>query len=364
MIINKFALDGRDDYIGFTYNGQHSSEFRVIRVNSGSRYETTLIPTPKDTTIDVPGRDGLYYVTSKYQQRTIPVSIAFDDLYDEDIANIKKWLAPQTEGELWFDEDPYKQYTAKITSSPKLSWIAFDDPEKGRVYKGEGTIQFVCYYPWASSRFRNLKEVYQDIYGTEDPSQLSPSIALPRGWEIASGLQEKENIEKTFDYATQTASQVYVYNAGNIATPWQMAFSIQQSSSTQENTGQDIIENQDTQQNSTNTTTSSIQKIEYFRKTENGEVSVGRLYIDVNQLTGNKCFLIDTNLHLLLEIEMPTEPGTYKQTGNVYNYAIVGGEFFNIEPGEGYLQFSPSGGTKINFQPAVEGNIFYNYLYY
>ena len=344
-VINKYALEGRDDYIGFTYNGHHSSEYRIVRVNSGSRYETSLVPTPKDTTIDAVGRDGLYYVTSKYQQLTIPVNIAFDDLYDEDIRNLKEWLSSKTEGELWFDEDPYKQYSAKITSNPKLSWIAFDDPVKGRVYKGEGTIQFICYYPWATSRFRNLSEVYRDVYGVEDPSTLNPPVSLPRGWETASGLEAKRVLEttgtgKTFDYIKQGTSEALVYNAGNIAAPCQLPFSL---------------------------VAKGIQKIEYFKGTDtSSSSSLGRLYIDTSQLynTTEEAFLLDSKLHLLLGIKMPNSPGTYIQTGNVYNYAIVGGDFFDIEPGEGTIKLNPRDTTYVIFQPAVAGNIVYDYLYY
>lgn len=360
-VINKYALEGRDDYIGFTYNGHHSSEYRIVRVNSGSRYETSLVPTPKDTTIDAVGRDGLYYVTSKYQQLTIPVNIAFDDLYDEDIRNLKEWLSSKTEGELWFDEDPYKQYSAKITSNPKLSWIAFDDPIKGRVYKGEGTIQFICYYPWATSRFRNLSEVYKDVYGVEDPSTLinpstlKPLVSLPRGWEKASGLEAKRILEttgtgKTFDYIEQEKSEASVYNAGNIATPWQLSFSL---------VPKDTQEIEDFK--------GGIQKIEYFKGTDtSSSSSLGRLYIDTSQLydTEDKAFLLDSKLHLLLGIEMPSSSGTYIQTGNVYNYAIVGGEFFDIEPGEGIIKLNPSDATYVIFQPAEKGNIVYDYLYY
>ena len=347
-VINKYALEGRDDYIGFTYNGHHSSEYRVVRVNTGSRYETSLVPTPKDTTIDAVGRDGLYYVTSKYQQLTFSLNIAFDDLYDEDIRNLKEWLSPKSEGELWFDEDPYKQYSAKITSNPKLSWIAFDEPTKGRVYKGEGTIQFICYYPWASSRFRNLSEVYKDVYGVEDPSTLNPVVLLPRGWEAASGLEAKKVLETAgtgivFDRATNSgnfASSASVYNAGNIAAPWQLAFSL---------------------------ANKGVQKIEYFKgEGTSSSDSLGRLYIDTEPLYNSteQAFLLDAKLHLLLGIEMPGSPGTYIQTGNVYNYAIVGGDFFNIEPGQGTFKFNPSGGTNIIFQPDMPGNIVYDYLYY
>jgi phage-related protein len=57
------------DYIGFTYNNVHSSDLGIVRVNNGSRFEENLLPTIKDKTVEVPGRDGVYYFGSQYTQR-------------------------------------------------------------------------------------------------------------------------------------------------------------------------------------------------------------------------------------------------------------------------------------------------------
>jgi phage-related protein len=51
---------------------------------------------------------------------------------------------------LIFDEYPYKTYSAKVTGQASLKHIVFE-LEEGRVYRGEGTIQFTCYYPYAHS---------------------------------------------------------------------------------------------------------------------------------------------------------------------------------------------------------------------
>ena len=46
------ALKG--DYIGFTYNGIHSSDLGIIRVSGGDRYEEELLPEIEEITVDVP----------------------------------------------------------------------------------------------------------------------------------------------------------------------------------------------------------------------------------------------------------------------------------------------------------------------
>jgi hypothetical protein len=35
----------RGDYIGFIYNGKHSSELGIVRTSNGSRFDENLLPT-------------------------------------------------------------------------------------------------------------------------------------------------------------------------------------------------------------------------------------------------------------------------------------------------------------------------------
>ena len=140
------------DFIGFTFNGCHSSEFNIYSVSDGSRYQDNLVPNPIDYTEQVPGGVGQYYFGSDMDIKEFPLSIAYDNLSELQVRELRNWLAPDTVGELIFDERPYKTYTAKISTSPSLSFICFDKynsntGKKERVYKGEGSINFVCYYP-------------------------------------------------------------------------------------------------------------------------------------------------------------------------------------------------------------------------
>jgi phage-related protein len=59
----------KGDYIGFTFNGVHSSDLGIVRVSNGSRFDENLLPTIKDKTVEVSGRDGAYYFGSQYTQR-------------------------------------------------------------------------------------------------------------------------------------------------------------------------------------------------------------------------------------------------------------------------------------------------------
>jgi hypothetical protein len=56
----------QNDFVGFTFNGIHSSELGILRTSEGSRFNENLLPTIQDKTVQVPGGDGTYYFGSYY----------------------------------------------------------------------------------------------------------------------------------------------------------------------------------------------------------------------------------------------------------------------------------------------------------
>lgn len=138
-----------EDFIGFTYNGKHCiRDFDIYRTSDGSRYNDNLVPSMTDKTADVPGSDGQYFFQTTHKNRQFSVSIAFDHLTEQKYREMRTWLDGKEIHDLVFDEAPYKVYSAKVTGTPQLKTICFYEEEQ-RVYKGEGTIQFTCYWPYA-----------------------------------------------------------------------------------------------------------------------------------------------------------------------------------------------------------------------
>jgi phage-related protein len=59
------------------------------------------------------------------------------------------WLNEPNIKPLFFDETPHKVYSAKVTGKVTAKVVIFDDETNGRVYKGDGSITFTCYFPFA-----------------------------------------------------------------------------------------------------------------------------------------------------------------------------------------------------------------------
>lgn len=315
----------KEDFLDLSYNDTWASEMGLIKVSTGKRQDDEILPASKDTTIDVPGSDGVYYLNSKFQQKEFTINFAYDGLKERDILAIREWLAPKKECQLIFSERPYKYYMAKPKSAPKLSYIAFDDTDGTRVYRGEGTVQFVCYYPWARSISRFKKDLI-DMGATEQ--QLAESGLL----------SEEKRAAEIF-----LAGALPCNNYGQMPTPFKFFFEVNPDATT---------------------VTGNYAAISI---SQNGDV-LGQLWLDrtANWATG-KTYLLDSESHLILSVKnvkYENNKLTYdieESNGNaiIMNGAIVAGDFFNLPVGESIFTVDSSG-----FFTPRNGYFLYDYLYY
>ena len=189
------------DFVGFTYNNIHSSDLGIVRVSDGSRFNENLLPTIQDKTVQVPGGDGTYFFGSYYTQKQFTVSFAFDKMTEEQLALFKKTFGDKKIHSLIFDELPFKVYQAKVTGTASIKHLAFSEGATNRVYKGEGSIQFTAYNPFATSRYKILDQ-YSDY-----TNQIE--------WANASGILTKDE-QKAYevDYVSYGRSSIVLHNPG------------------------------------------------------------------------------------------------------------------------------------------------------
>ena len=191
-----------DDLTGFKFGDYHSSQFGLIRVSNGSRYNEYLLPTLKNTTTDVPGMEGTLYFGTQKTTRSFQVDMAFDSLTEEDIRDIREWLTGAHS--LIFDERPYIQYMCILNSAPQLKYLTFEENGE-RIYKGELSVNFVSYLPYGYSI---EEKKFIDDFLDENFEE----------WSNASHLAYKNFYEgeTLHTYDKFEGNNVYVYNGGDV----------------------------------------------------------------------------------------------------------------------------------------------------
>lgn len=294
------------DFCGFQFNGVHSSDLNILRVSNGSRYDDDLVPAFQDRTAQIEGGDGTLFWESFYSQKPINIQIAFDSLSEEGYRRLRQVFNGKAMGELIFDEAPYKAYTVKVQSPPQLHTICFDqlndNNETVRVYKGEGNIPFIAYYPYAKSIHKYLDEFPDEKYPNKSE------------WKGASGMLDT----KGDDYDGTNATDILLYNAGDIETDWQAFYTMEEAAKLQTITLGD------------------------------GEGQM-TFYSIVSKSPTDAFIRINSRTNLIEGCDSYKNP-----TGRLYNDCLEAGDFFKIPLGE--INFS-SGAARC-------AEIRYNYLYY
>lgn len=109
---------------GFIFDNQHSKEVGVY----AKRVDRTLLPAKRITQYTVPGKSGTYDVHNGYENREIQVEIGFTGAdYTRSGLRVKarevaQWLSG--EGRLIFDDEPDKEYEAKVVSGVSIEEVA------------------------------------------------------------------------------------------------------------------------------------------------------------------------------------------------------------------------------------------------
>ena len=313
------AIALKGDFIGFSFNEHRSESLGIVRVSDGSRYNEDLVPTTQDKTVQVPGGDGFYYFGSDYTQRQFSINIAFDELTEKQFRELQQVFGTKELGKLVFDERPYKYYMVK-SSKPQLKYICFGKDGE-RIYKGEGTLTFTAYYPFAKSVFKFLEKEIEKETGKE-VYVLRKTYSNIEEWAEASGMKAQGILDTIPESPTEGVYSISVYNAGDLETDFILKFN---------GAPGDAVNIELSQQNVGNKKAFLNLKKFGLKNTDTG-------------------FQINTKTNL---IEGFNAEGL---TGTLYNENIIQGDFFKIPPREEGYRISITGATPIE--------IAYDYIYY
>lgn len=205
----------KDDYVGFTYAGKHSSQFGILSVSSGDRYMRALSPEFSDIVTNVNGKDRTYYFGTIYNRRSFQLNCAFDSITEQEYRELRLWLKTDTISPFTFDETPYVQFFAKVASPPQFNFITFEDEYGDRVYKGEMNVSFTCYDGYGYSVSKWLNE-YTDA-APQDGNDIYLMALNVDEWANSSRLQPRRKY-KNYNFDTYTSQNMQIYNGGDVPT--------------------------------------------------------------------------------------------------------------------------------------------------
>lgn len=365
----------KGDFIGFSFDGIHSDDLNILRVASSDRYKEELVPPINDVTTNLSFRDGELYYGTNYKSRKFDVDIAFDSVTEEQYRNMRRLYGQKAICPLIFDERPYKVYMAKISSPMSLETICFDEPIKEsvgdfsgifdkviddegnlipveererreilrynssktqRIYKGEGSIEFTCYSPFARQQFKTLDE-YREKYTNVDEWAESSGILTANEYAI----YDRYITDVSYRYGDNFNGQINVYNPGDLPAPYYLFIPFTDGKIESPTRYVEICSDG-----------AECLYIEPFSKETNSKAEK------------ENGVIINTQARLIEGVRFDHTSKSWERSGNIYNKYIAGGKFGRILNGDKFSYRIQ--GIYLNYT-ADESNppqIFYNYLYY
>lgn len=291
----------KGDFIGFSYDGIHSSELGLVRVSDGSRYNDNLLPALKPEVIEKPSGAGAYFLKNSLGEKHIVMSLAFDRITEEKLERIRRVFSKLDPVPLILDEMPYKAYWVVPSGEQQLTYICFDEGETNRIYKGELNLDLTCYDAYA----RSTKKYREDFINYSNFHEWNNSIKL----------KSKTEIDKIID------NSIYLYNPGVVETDFKLYL---------KPTGK---------------------QIEGIKISLSGspDKAIVLLPITSRNFETEDRIVIDTKTQLIYR-----ENGNQTRYGDIYNNYIKEGNFFKIPKGDSKIVFD-----KDNVVEKIE----YDYLY-
>lgn len=316
----------KGDFIGFSIGNFHSSKLGILRTSDGSRFNESLLPGFSDATAQVPGGDGMYYWKSNYSQKPFSIPIAYDSMTETQLRNLRRAMACKDIVPLVFDERPYKEYLVKPTGEPQLSYICFDEKDQ-RIYKGEGTLEFTAYSPFARNRHINGKGLkYLNEFRSDGEYSIPEWVGFASNrdeWSESSNmLMEQGEYDKVTKFATTAPKYgIRLYNAGDLEADFKLFIKL--------NNGVFPVKTLCLQDDPKATGPIKLGKVMNFQ-----ESAANRTITNEQEKNDNQFICIDVKSNLLLgykgeedsaKVLQPTKP-----TGKIYNKFIANGDFFTI----------------------------------
>lgn len=207
------------EFIGFTFNNIYfpaafapvgAEGLDIYRTSDGNRFNETLGPNNNDIATHLNGSDWTLYWDSDYTQRNFTVNFAFDSLEASDIRRLRQIFNPKATGDLSFSERPDVYYHVKVGDPVQIKYIPFEEDSK-TVYKGEGTIQFIAYYPFGMGDTEVIS--YNNGFSFENDGDLECD------WKMFLRFGDSVSLSSDFTISVNDDNADHIIQIGSSFTP-------------------------------------------------------------------------------------------------------------------------------------------------
>ena len=149
-------------YISFSYGGKYIEDFNLL-ATMGDRLSKNIYADFEDATSNYDTLDGQYYWGTHFTTNQLEFTLSTDGMSQTDLEKFKMWFKPGVERELILAEHPNRVILARVSATPTISMIPFEQIEtilingnkkniSTALYRGDITLSFIMDEPYWSGK--------------------------------------------------------------------------------------------------------------------------------------------------------------------------------------------------------------------
>lgn len=176
--LTKDLMPWEKEYIDFSFNGHHISEYGLVAASSSDRYSFDGSPEFEDETSTINGVMGQYYWGTQIKTKKYEYNLATDGMTEEQFIDFKRLFRPGFYGQFYEDTWWDRYCYVRIESVMNFTFVPFlvEDtiagvPIKTRIYKGECKLTLIQDKPFQFAYQHVLDSTIADLQATKNPNQ-------------------------------------------------------------------------------------------------------------------------------------------------------------------------------------------------
>lgn len=168
--LTKNLMPWEKEFIDFSFNGHHISEFGLVAITSSDRYSFDGSPEFEDETSTINGVMGQYYWGTTIKTKKYTYNLATDGMTEQQFSEFKRLFRPGYYGQFYEDTWWDRYCYVRIESIVNFTFIPFltEDtiagiPLKTRIYKGECKLTLIQDKPFQFAFQHVLDSTIKDL---------------------------------------------------------------------------------------------------------------------------------------------------------------------------------------------------------
>ena len=164
----------RRSFISFRYGGKNIEDFGLIAIFRDDRLNKNVYSEFDDSVTEYETLDGQFYWGTSLKANQLTFNLATDGMTEYELNEFTMWFKPGTIRELILAEHPNRGIKARVSASPQISMIPFEEPisftldsttysTSTTLYKGDILLSFVMDDPYWYAINNYLDNYYFDV---------------------------------------------------------------------------------------------------------------------------------------------------------------------------------------------------------